>query len=689
MDGGAERRTGTCPATGPVEAARPTGREKIRVPAGRAGAATRSVAESTGAPAGALGAAFGRLCAAAASAPAYSTYFSLPWDDLGLQPRSDAMTDRRGDPEERGGAPPERDQREAALGRRVARAESLVGEKLAREARPTRADPTGPTGAADPGPGPAGGPGSAVREAFGRLCARAVADPGDFSLPWGEIWGARPKFKSQAQEDGNVNVNVKVNTGLNETEKIEGKTRTERRPMRTSRLKHREEERASGREQNLERSPKVGAISPPANKDIRRRVKIHPQTVTPPSAVNDDELPGLQSENCRRAPIQRRRNPRIHQVRTAKTRPNELRILQINANGIGSIAKRTEIVKYAEEVGAHIMCIQESNLSNKQVTPIFEGWEEVGRADRKRRRGGEATQPGSRGHGGVLTLMKSDCALTCKPRTYDLKDANSEAVLTEVICGDREFLILNAYIAVVRSGGEDTRTDQFDPANLPTGENLIVAADINGHHGLWDSNSPEDTRGRRVAEWMDLNDFCALNTGNPTRFDFNGRGTAPDITMVHASRASDFDWRVGQDVSSDHRPIVITAPIRSPPLQKTKSKPRPCMRKTDWAKFREKSEITFSKTKFNKSATLNTMVNRFTKAVTAAAKAATPMATPRPNAKAWWNPEVENAVKKRRACQDERNNNLDPAREETLRAAYNTASAEARETIIEAKAATM
>ena len=101
------------------------------------------------------------------------------------------------------------------------------------------------------------------------------------------------------------------------------------------------------------------------------------------------------------------------------------------------------------------------------------------------------------------------------------------------------------------------------------------------------------------------------------------------------------------------------------------------------------SEITFSKTKFSKTTTLNTMVNRFNKAVTAAAKAATPMVTPRSNAKAWWNPEVEIAVKKRRECQDERNNNLDPARVETLRVAYNKASAEAKETIIEAKAATM
>ena len=51
------------------------------------------------------------------------------------------------------------------------------------------------------------------------------------------------------------------------------------------------------------------------------------------------------------------------------------------------------MVKYAEEVGAHILCIQESNLSSKQVTPISEGWEEVGRAQRKRRKGEKQLSP--------------------------------------------------------------------------------------------------------------------------------------------------------------------------------------------------------------------------------------------------------------------------------------------------------
>ena len=114
---------------------------------------------------------------------------------------------------------------------------------------------------------------------------------------------------------------------------------------------------------------------------------------------------------------------------------------------------------------------------------------------------------------------------------------------------------------------------------------------------------------------MDLNDFCALNSGDPMRYDFTGRGTAPDITMVHASLAADFDWRVGQDVSSDHRPIVITTQVGSPLSQKAKSKPRPCLKKTDWDKFREVSENTFAKSKFNRAATLNTMVKRFTSAV--------------------------------------------------------------------------
>ena len=49
------------------------------------------------------------------------------------------------------------------------------------------------------------------------------------------------------------------------------------------------------------------------------------------------------------------------------------------------------------------------------------------------------------------------------------------------------------------------------------------------------------------------------------------------------------------------------------------------MKKTEWDKLREISENTFSKSKIIKPATLHTMVTRFTGAVKAAARAATPM----------------------------------------------------------------
>ena len=68
-----------------------------------------------------------------------------------------------------------------------------------------------------------------IHEAFERLCAQAVADPGDSSLPWGEIWGARPKIRSQVQvQDNNVNVNENK-TSIERRTRRESKDRQKRR----------------------------------------------------------------------------------------------------------------------------------------------------------------------------------------------------------------------------------------------------------------------------------------------------------------------------------------------------------------------------------------------------------------------------------------------------------------------------
>ena len=97
-------------------------------------------------------------------------------------------------------------------------------------------------------------------------------------------------------------------------------------------------------------------------------------------------------------------------------------------------AKRAEIVKYAEEVKADVICIQETNLRKGQTTPSFTGWEEAGRSDRTRRREGP-TLANAHGHGGVLTLVREGSGIAHSGMQYNLRDPNSEATLVEVTVG--------------------------------------------------------------------------------------------------------------------------------------------------------------------------------------------------------------------------------------------------------------
>ena len=228
-----------------------------------------------------------------------------------------------------------------------------------------------------------------------------------------------------------------------------------------------------------------------------------------------------------RAPPQQDYRPPEHLTRTIRstkqTHKAELHIIQLNANGIGATEKRAEILRYAEKQKADVLCLQETNLRQGQETPKFGGWEVAARADRRQHRGTHAGE--SHGYGGVLTLVRRGCGFGFEPIAYDVRDRNSDAVMTDIQSTTRTVRLLNAYIATVKPSNEDTRRDEFNPDSLPQGRNVIIAADMNAHHELWDSNRARDPRGGRIAEWMDQHDMCVLNSGAPTRHDASGRGT--------------------------------------------------------------------------------------------------------------------------------------------------------------------
>ena len=161
--------------------------------------------------------------------------------------------------------------------------------------------------------------------------------------------------------------------------------------------------------------------------------------------------------------------------------------------------------------------------------------------------------------------MRKDATYGFEPTDYDIQDRNFDAVGTVLHTTERNVTILNAYVATIKTGTEDSRKDKLQPHNLPHEKDVIIAADINAHHYLWDFNREADQRGTKIAGWMDLHDMVALNSGEPTRHDASGRGTAPDVTICRASAVGRMGVATGGDGGDVSPPPVQNSRGDVPP----------------------------------------------------------------------------------------------------------------------------
>ena len=88
----------------------------------------------------------------------------------------------------------------------------------------------------------------------------------------------------------------------------------------------------------------------------------------------------------------------------------------------------------------------------------------------------------------------------------------------------------------------------------------MIVGDINTHSPLWDYVVERtNKRGKIFENWMAANNMVALNQGSPTHTNRKtGRGTAPDVALIHATALDKMLWRTEDGFGSDHRPIIIT-----------------------------------------------------------------------------------------------------------------------------------
>ena len=204
---------------------------------------------------------------------------------------------------------------------------------------------------------------------------------------------------------------------------------------------------------------------------------------------------------------------------------------------------------------------------------------------------------------------------------------------------------LNVYAPPIPSSPTDGRSDSFSPSILPSFRNLFILGDFNCHHPLWDSRVTTDPRGEEVFDWVISSDLLPLNDPDtPTLLHCSsGIRTFPDISFAPSSLALSCSWEVLQDLDSDHLPILLSIPL-SPVFHPNERPPSFNFQKARWDDF----DSHCPSAKEYSSHSLSSAAALFTSLTLNAAKSSIPFSRIKRPPKAWWSPEVEEAVGERR-----------------------------------------
>ncbi|CCD12672.1 hypothetical protein, unlikely [Trypanosoma congolense IL3000] len=112
-------------------------------------------------------------------------------------------------------------------------------------------------------------------------------------------------------------------------------------------------------------------------------------------------------------------------------------------------------------------------------------------------------------------------------------------------------MIISAYF----SRKADVSSEALDTLLGANGA-MVIGADVNSHHVLWDPLRPSDDKGECIVDWCVQNDRRIANTGLATR---RQPGTAalslPDTTLCRDCEIS--NWKSSLSPDSDHHWITF------------------------------------------------------------------------------------------------------------------------------------
>ena len=157
------------------------------------------------------------------------------------------------------------------------------------------------------------------------------------------------------------------------------------------------------------------------------------------------------------------------------------------------------------------------------------------------------------------------------------------------------------------------------------------------------------TRREEVFDWVISSDLLPLNDPDtPTLLHRSfGSRSSPDISFAPSSVALSCSLEVLQDLGSDHLPILLSIPL-SPVFRPNERPPSFNFQKARWDGFASYFDSHCPSAEEYSSLSLPSGAALFTFLTLNAAKSSIPFGRIKRHPKAWWSPEVEEAVSERR-----------------------------------------
>ncbi|KAH8603202.1 putative Endonuclease reverse transcriptase [Trypanosoma vivax] len=182
--------------------------------------------------------------------------------------------------------------------------------------------------------------------------------------------------------------------------------------------------------------------------------------------------------------------------------------------------------------------LQETNLASDECAALkIGGWHHVGQAGTP--------------HGGGVTILVRE-GVGVEVGVLD-KKVPERAPVTLRFSANVSLTITSAYFPKK----QDVSSESLDTLLGESGP-LVVGADVNSHHVLWDPLRPSDDKGQSIVDWCVQNDLSIAHAGSATRRQPSTAAlSSPDIKLCNDCEIS--NWKSTLSKHSDHYWITFDA----------------------------------------------------------------------------------------------------------------------------------